>query len=159
MQYLNWGFRFHFLTSRGKKLFLAPRDIVLQLIMICFQSVLGKHVKLFFLLFSRESERKVARENKEAFPFPAGFRVIRSRRKKKDSVKREIRIYPLDGDISESYLISTSFPRLIHFGLWWCSCIEYISLVHRLTTPHPRQMVTEMLISLQSSSRNRKNNA
>ena len=53
-----------------------------SVLMICFQSVLGKHVKLFFsslFLFP------LRRENKEAFSIPAGIRVIRVQKSKNHS--------------------------------------------------------------------------
>ena len=66
--------------ERGKSFYFYFSS---HLIMICFQSVLGKHVKLFFFesAVSRsqaDSLEKVARENKGAFPIPAGIRVIRA---------------------------------------------------------------------------------
>lgn len=81
-------------------------------------------------------EKVARRENKEAFSVPAGIRVIRVvlvlPYKKKRSKNQSCRFYPLWNVWHQCVgkLISTSFRRLIHFGLWWCSCIEeYISLV------------------------------
>ena len=81
-----------------EKLFLAT------VLMICFQSVLGKHVKLFFLSL----EKVARRENKEAFSVPAGIRVIRVVLVLPYKKKKEVRIRVVAFTPFEMYDISVS---------------------------------------------------
>ena len=89
MQYLNWGFRFHFLTSRGKSFFSRRTQCINDLLPI---SPWQTCQALFFSLFLFP----LRRENKEAFSIPAGIRVIRVQKSKNHSFCSVLQIESTD---------------------------------------------------------------